>query len=148
LETIEPAPDDVLPVVRRYYRKQDITDFDASIDLWGGGGLVSTTQDVALFTQALFSGGVFDQPETLKLLLAKPAAFPSSYTPANDPGFMDYRCGLHAVELYGKPGFSHSGFWGTAYLYLPEEKATIVVNYTAGYRERLMKKTAHYLQNL
>jgi len=148
LETLEPAPADVQPAVRRYFGRQDFTDFDASIDLWGGGGLLSTTHDVATFTHALFTGKVFDRPETMELLLAGPAAFPVTYSPTNDPGFMDYRCGHHAVELYDKPGFSHSGFWGTAYLYLPEEKATIVVNYTKGYRERLLKKVAHLLQNL
>ncbi len=148
LESLESAPAGVRPVVRRYFGRQDFTEYDASIDLWGGGGLLSTTQDVAIFVQALFSGEIFDQPETLDLLLDKPPVFPASYSPGNDPGFMDYRCGHHALELYDKPAFSHSGFWGTAYLYLPEAQATVVVNYTAGYRERLLKKVAHLLQDI
>ena len=37
---------------------------DASHDLYGGGGLVSTVADVATFYRALFHGDVFDDPRT------------------------------------------------------------------------------------
>lgn len=148
LETVEPRPSVVVDqVVRRYFARQDYTEWDASIDLWGGGGLMATTEDIALFIQALFVGRVFDQPETMEIFLAPPPSFPDSYNPAKDPGFMDYRTGYHVLPLYGQQVYSHSGFWGTGYLFLPEEQATIVVNYTAGYNERLLKKVAHLLRN-
>jgi D-alanyl-D-alanine carboxypeptidase len=147
LETVEPPPAEVQPVVRRYFGRQDFTDYDASIDLWGGGGLLSTSKDVATFVHALFSGRVFSNPRTIDLFMAGPPPFPPPYNADKDPAFMDYRSGHHTVQLYGKQAFSHSGFWGTGYLYLPDEQATIVVNYTAGYRERLLKKVTHLLQN-
>ncbi|MEM9930507.1 MAG: serine hydrolase domain-containing protein [Bacteroidota bacterium] len=146
LETVEPRPAVVQDqVVRRYFQRQDYTEWDASIDLWGGGGLMATTGDIARFVHALFAGDVFDQPATLALMLAPPDPFPDSYQAEGNPRHMDYRAGLHAIELYGKTVYSHSGFWGTGFLYLPEHKATIAVNYTAGYKERLMKKIAHLL---
>ncbi|MEL7159376.1 MAG: serine hydrolase domain-containing protein [Bacteroidota bacterium] len=144
LESLEPAPPHVLPQVRRYYGRQDFTQWDNSIDLWGGGGLVSTTTDVATFVQALFTGKIFTEPTTLEAFLEGPENLPSS----DAPGFMDYRSGHHQVSLYGRPVLTHSGFWGTNYLYLPHLKATIVVNYTANAKDRLVKKTALLLNEL
>ncbi|MEM9258000.1 MAG: serine hydrolase domain-containing protein [Bacteroidota bacterium] len=142
MESLEPAPFGVLPQVRRYYGRLDFTEWDNSIDLWGGGGLVATTEDVASFVQALFTGQVFEKATTLSLFLEGPPAFPASYPATKDPQFMDYRSGHHAFELYGKPTLSHSGFWGTYYIFLPELEATVVVNYTANAKQRLLKKTA------
>ncbi|MEM1357000.1 MAG: serine hydrolase domain-containing protein [Bacteroidota bacterium] len=142
MESLEPAPFGVLPQVRRYYGRLDFTEWDNSIDLWGGGGLVATTEDVASFVQALFTGQVFEQPTTLALFLEGPPAFPVSYLAAEDSQFMDYRSGHYSFDLYDKPVLSHSGFWGTYYVFLPELEATIVVNYTANAKQRLLKKTA------
>lgn len=142
LESLEPAPPGGLPQVRRYYGRRDFTEWDNSIDLWGGGGLVATTEDIATFVQALFTGKVFTQASTLSVFLEKPPTFPATYQAADDPQFMDYRSGHYAFDLYAKPALSHSGFWGTYYVFLPELEATLVVNYTANAKQRLLKKTA------
>jgi len=148
LETVEPAPADALPVVRRYYGKQDFTEWDASVDLWGGGGLLATSEEVALFVQALFTGHIFDEASTLQEFMKGPADFNAAYDASTDPGYMDYRSGHEAFTLYNLPALSHSGFWGSAYLYLPDLEATIAVNYTAGFKQRLLKKTVLALRSL
>lgn len=148
LETLEPAPADVLPVVRRYYGRQDFTEWDASVDLWGGGGLLATSEDVALFVHALFTGQVFDKTTTLQEFLKGPTNFNATYDPTTDPGYMDYRSGHEAFTLYNLQAMSHSGFWGSAYLFLPDIEATIAVNYTAGFKQRLLKKTVLALKSL
>ncbi|MEO0734749.1 MAG: serine hydrolase domain-containing protein, partial [Bacteroidota bacterium] len=144
LESLEPPPPGVLPQVRRYYGRQDFTNWDNSIDLWGGGGLVSTTPEVATFVQALFTGRVFTEPTTLAAFLDGP----HEPLATDGPGYMDYRSGHHALSVYGRPALTHSGFWGTKYLYLPDVRATVVVNYTANLKDRLLKKTVLLLHEL
>jgi D-alanyl-D-alanine carboxypeptidase len=63
-EQLEPPPDDT-PRAHQYDGAFDNAVLDASHDLYGGGGLVSTVADVTSFFRALFHGEVFDDPRTL-----------------------------------------------------------------------------------
>jgi D-alanyl-D-alanine carboxypeptidase len=38
----------------------DMTDWNPTFDTFGGGGLVSTAEDLSSFVRALFEGRVFD----------------------------------------------------------------------------------------
>jgi D-alanyl-D-alanine carboxypeptidase len=71
LETLEPRPSAAQPRAHQYYQRIDATAFDPSFDLYGGGGLVSTVDDLARFYRALFHGGVFDKSATLRTMLGK-----------------------------------------------------------------------------
>ena len=65
-EVLEPAPTGLPDRAHQYYgRTFDNVDLDASHDLYGGGGLVSTVGDVTRFFRALFDGRVFADPTTL-----------------------------------------------------------------------------------
>lgn len=122
LESLDDTIPSQLSQVRRYYRNRDYTDWDNSIDLYGGGGLVSTTQDVASFFYKLFNNEIFSQPKTTALMLSK-----SGIAPIEDS---DYRLGLQAVTIFGKEAYMHSGFWQTYAIYIPEYNASIALNFT------------------
>lgn len=111
-ETQEPAPAKAGPRAHQYLMGQDTYNWNPSLDMYGGGGLVSTPEDLARFLAALFEGKVFKQPGTLQAMLSKDGL------PADSP----YRLGIFEVDVGGVKGYWHSGFWGTAALYVPSER--------------------------
>jgi D-alanyl-D-alanine carboxypeptidase len=127
-ETLEPAPDGVPPRAHQYLGELDTVDFDPSFDLYGGGGLVSTVEDLARFMRALMTGGVFARPETLDLMLApvegtraRSDAGPGELPPGAD------RMGVWSVGVAGLPSWRHSGFWGTLATYVPDLDLTVAL---------------------
>jgi len=147
LETLEPAPNGLKAEVHRYLRGVNYTDWDPSVDLYGGGGLVSITDDLTTFFESLFNHKIFDKKKTLELMLEKPV-YADSYVPDEDDRFKDYRQGLWEINIYGKKGYMHNGIWGTQLLHIPEMNCTIAINYTHGQRNRLMKKAVLVVNNL
>jgi D-alanyl-D-alanine carboxypeptidase len=120
-EDLEPAPAGLSKRAHQFIDDVDIFGFDPSFDLFGGGGLVSTVSDMAAFYRALFTGGVFSDPTTLDLMLttvegARPR--PDADAAAHAPGV--YRMGVWVDELAGVRLYAHSGFWGTAAVFVPE----------------------------
>ncbi len=127
-ESLEPAPTGLPPRAHQYLGDLDATDFDPSLDLYGGGGLVSTVGDLARFTRALVTGGVFARGDTLATMLAPPgvlAAPPGAKPGGIPPGA--YRMGIWSEEVAGLPGFRHSGFWGTVACHVPELDLVVAV---------------------
>ncbi len=147
LETLEPQPDGLKDFVHRYLRGNDYTDWDPSIDLYGGGGLVSTTEDLAVFMHGLFNQKIYNNPETLKLMLEKPT-YAANYIPEEDDRSKDYRQGLWEIDIYGEKGYMHGGIWGTIMLYIPTYDCAIAINYTHGRRDRLTKKAVLVVKNI
>lgn len=134
LESLETAPDSLPDRIHNYYQGIDFTDADPSIDLYGGGGLVSTTADLTSFLNALFNGKVFEQEQTLKAMLS-----PTLLNDGKQPE-EDYRLGLSASTVYGEEIFGHSGLWGTHLFHLPKYNITIAVHNTDRERAYLEKK--------
>ncbi len=149
LETLEDAPDNVKNLVRRYLGSLDAGSFDASTDLYGGGGLVSTVGDLNKFLNALFNQRIFEKKSTLELMLEKPK-YADTYDTTQDRRYKDYRQGLWRVKINGEDVFMHSGLWGTHILHQPSSNATVVANFTKGGSDRLLKKlfmSVHSLQS-
>ncbi len=120
-EDLEPPPDGVPDRAHQFIDSTDTFAFDPSFDLYGGGGLVATVADMARFDRALFSGGVFSDPATGDLMLTTvdgAAARPDADDSALAPGA--YRMGVWVVEIDGVTAYAHSGFWGTAAVFVPE----------------------------
>ena len=86
-----------------------------SVDAYGGGGIVASVEETALFFSALFGGEIFDNPETLNLMMEAPGH------PKGSP----YRIGLFANDHNGARTFGHGGFWGTDVAHLPDHGVTI-----------------------
>lgn len=108
--------------IHQYLDGADTYNYHASLDLYGGGGLLSTSKDLAIYFQNLFNHKVFDKPATLDTMLAK-----RNY--AVKPR-MDYRMGMYFIQLNGLDAYTHSGFWGTQVAFVPSMNATIAANYS------------------
>lgn len=93
----------------------DTYHFHGTVDSFGGGGLIASTSELALFFSALFSGQIFEDPETLELMLKAPGH------PQDSP----YRFGLFYGQVDGYDTYGHSGFWGTNVIVIPELALTI-----------------------
>jgi D-alanyl-D-alanine carboxypeptidase len=114
-ETLEPAPDPEPPRFHNVFAQLDMFDSDPSTDLYGGGGLVSTVDDLATFYGALFGGEVFDDPASLARMTA---VDPHS----EDGGGL----GIFQVDAAGVTCFEHTGFYGTVAFHCPDEDLTII----------------------
>lgn len=133
-EKIEQKPETAPDRVHQYFRETDTYDFDPSLDLYGGGGLVANTKDMALFYQELFAGNVFENTSTLDIMLKK-VNFPEGYTPSSD-----YRMGIFYFRFNDVEMFSHSGFWSTQATYIPELNASVSIVITQFGKGRLMNQ--------
>ena len=122
LETLEPAPAGVKELSHPYLGETDIIDFDPSLDLYGGGGLVSSTEDLARFYRALLQRRVFRHASTLQTMLTVPP------TNEHSPGG-PYAMGISRRNIAGNICWGHTGFWGTSAYHCPEVDVTIVRHY-------------------
>jgi D-alanyl-D-alanine carboxypeptidase len=55
------------PIVFPFYKSNDLKNINSSFD-WGGGGLISSANDLDVFIRSLLSGQLFKRGETLKLM--------------------------------------------------------------------------------
>ena len=123
-ESVEPEPSDLPPIVHQYEGEFDIWNYDPSVDLWGGGGMVSTCGDLARFFRALLGGEVFRDAATLTEMCTRPGA------PACEPGVAQEAAatGMFLVrkEIDGHVFWGHGGYWGTVVYGCPELDLTVV----------------------
>src|SRR5262245_4186273 len=117
LETLEPKPEQAMPRAHQYLGQLDTASFDPSFDLYGGGGLVSTVDDLSLFYRALFTGHVFARPSPLRTMLGQPAT----------AGVNDLGMGIFAESIGHQVCWHHDGFWGTTVLHCPRLGVTIAI---------------------
>lgn len=122
LETLETHARDAERGVGRYLDEHDASDWDPSVDLFGGGGLISTTADLSRFMEALFTGKVFEKEETLEKMLEKPIL--------KKKADMDYRLGIIYQDFGQVDAYLHSGLWGVYLFYFPDLETVLVINYT------------------
>jgi CubicO group peptidase (beta-lactamase class C family) len=119
LEDSEPIPDLLLPQAHAYAGGVDISGVDASYDLFGGGGLVSSAQDVSKFFAALFNFSIFEHESTLDLMLGN--GEPCLKGSGGEPAYMS----LYPRTVGSETCFGHSGFTGITALYFPSLQASI-----------------------
>ncbi|MCD9028811.1 beta-lactamase family protein [Luteimonas sp. BDR2-5] len=108
-------PDGPAGRVHQVFEGIDTHDWDPSMDLFGGGGLVASTADMAAFFAALLEGRVFERPQTLAAMRSVEGL------PADSP----YRLGLLAYDVDGVAALGHSGFWGTLVMHVPASGDTV-----------------------
>jgi D-alanyl-D-alanine carboxypeptidase len=122
LETLEAPPATAGALSHPYFGGDDTFGMDPSFDLYGGGGLVSSAEDLARFYRALLHGEVFRDAATLRTMLAVPA------TNTRSPGGA-YAMGIQRRTIGGEECWGHTGFWGTSAHYCPRVDVTIVRHY-------------------
>ena len=117
-ETIEPEPASMPPLAHQYEGEFDVAEYDASVDLWGGGGLISTCADLARFFRALLRGEVFDEPETLETM----CTLTEGVEGVEDGAAMF----LYRTDIAGETFWGHGGYWGTTAYTCPRLDVTVV----------------------
>jgi D-alanyl-D-alanine carboxypeptidase len=125
LETLEHRPRTARPRAHQYYETLDSAGFDPSFDLYGGGGIVSTVDDLASFYRALLEGRVFKRAATLRTMLGK----------ASPLRVADGGMGIFSVRIGGRAGdncWGHSGFWGTTVVHCPDSGVTLALTVNQG----------------
>ncbi|RVT40265.1 serine hydrolase domain-containing protein [Sphingobium algorifonticola] len=119
-ETAEPLPDGAPAIAHQYLAGTDMAGHHPSFDLFGGGGIVSTTRDLARYFRALSLGSVFDRRETLALALIAPDVPRQAGEMPHAPLMMVYPLGKHRC-------WGHGGFFGTWAMYCPDIDTAIAV---------------------
>lgn len=125
-ETIEAEPADLPPLSHQYEGRYDVADMDASIDLYGGGGLMSTCRDLARFFWGLLRGEVFRQPSTLATMTTTLVDVPLADGVGEEDDPSSAAMFLYRAEVGGETWWGHEGFWGTIAYTCPARDVTIV----------------------
>lgn len=112
--------------IHQYFQGRDTYEFSPTMDYYGGGGILSTSQELVDFFQALFQGKIFEKPETLQLMLER-VSYP-------EKARMDYQMGMYRIQINGMDAYCHSGFWGTQVVFIPEMDLYMSANYSGGWR--------------
>lgn len=114
-EDLEPSPVDAPPQAPQFHDQIDVSRFHASFDLYGGGGLVSTVDDLARFVRVLLDGTLI-APRALLSALRTPAA-------RTDPKIQPWRTHGYLVATF-RVGqrwvLGHTGAWGSVMAYCPD----------------------------
>ena len=111
-ERLEPTPHG-LRRARQFLDGVDTTAWNPTMDLFGGGGLVSTMPDLARWWSALFAGDVHDH---LRSQIADP--HPSTGPDGTDDG-VEVGSGMFRSEVDGVEFWGHSGYWGLSAFHVP-----------------------------
>ena len=108
-------------MVHQYWGEKnwDSHNQDISWDLYGGGGIATTTKELAQFSYNLFSNKIIKNVNTLNLI--------STPIQTKDGKDNKYGLGLSLGEVNGYTSYGHGGFWGTVVLYFPQLDTSIAV---------------------
>lgn len=115
MESLEPAPPNIPERAHQYYGHIDTFNWDPSLDLYGGGGLVSTGRDLAKFERALVRGKIFHDPATTPIMLHTIVS----------PVQRNYRLGIEELRAGGETGWGHWGSWNTFSYCFPDSDITV-----------------------
>lgn len=127
-ETIEPEPANLPPLSHQCEGGIDVADFDASVDLYGGGGLMSTCRDLARFFRGLLHGDVFRSPDTLETMMTTLDEIPRAQLTSEDP-VDNAAMFLFRADVGGETWWGHDGYWGTSAYTCPTRDVTIVAGH-------------------
>jgi D-alanyl-D-alanine carboxypeptidase len=127
-ETIEPEPADLPPLSHQYEGDMDVADMDASVDLYGGGGLMSTCRDLGRFFRGLVRGDVFRSADTLATITTTLDGIPRAPLTSDDP-VPNAAMFLFRAEIGGETWWGHDGYWGTSAYSCPARDVTIVAGH-------------------
>ncbi len=115
MESLEPAPVHLPERAHQYYDRIDTYDWDPSLDLFGGGGLVSTGRDLAKFERALVRGMIYEKGATTRTMLNTVVSAVQG----------NYRLGIEVLDVDGERGWGHWGSWNTFSYSFPESDITV-----------------------
>lgn len=119
--TLETKNQHTKSLVHQYWGEKnwDSYNHDISWDLYGGGGIATTTKELAQFSYDLFNYRIIKNKNTLHRI----------FTPieTKDGKNNKYGLGLSIGDVNGYTSYGHGGFWGTVVLYFPKLDTSIAV---------------------
>lgn len=131
METLEDPPPGAEDRAHQYMGELDTYSWDPSLDLYGGGGLVSTADDLATFMRALFIGGVYRDAATADTMLTTVSGARAGPDLSGSPMVPGrYRMGVEVRDLGGLELYIHTGFWGTLAAYFPNQDVAVAIAVT------------------
>jgi D-alanyl-D-alanine carboxypeptidase len=133
LESVDPEPADPPPWSHQYERTVDVSAIDPSVDLWGGGGLVSTCSDLAVFLRSLLRGEVFEERSTLETMTTVLEGVSRAPGTGIDDDPSDAAMYLFRADLGGRVWWGHDGWWGTTAYTCPELDVTVIAGHQQAY---------------
>ena len=125
------------PLSHAFFQTVDVSlDINTSFD-WGGGGIVSTCEELNTFFRALINGELFEQGSTLSLMLA-----------AADRGYggeeYDYGLGIMKRTISGLTFYGHGGAYDCDAFYCPDRDVSVCMSLnqmlTHGKRDRFVEE--------
>jgi D-alanyl-D-alanine carboxypeptidase len=114
-------PRGTAPLSHAFFGELDVNvSVNTSFD-WGGGGIVSTCEELNTFFRALLHGDLFRRPSTLERMLA-----------AADRGYggeeFDYGLGIMKRIIGGRTFYGHGGAYDCDVFYSPDEDASVCMS--------------------
>lgn len=122
-EDLQPAPASAPVPLAQTAFGLSLWDISASVDLYGGGGLISNLPDLAGFHRAAVRGQLFDTPEAREVFRTPSPQSLAQEGPA-------YAMGLFVRQIEGETCYTHSGFWGTLAIHCPDIDVTVAAAVT------------------
>jgi D-alanyl-D-alanine carboxypeptidase len=109
------------PLSHAYFSTMDlVVDINTSFD-WGGGGIVSTCEELNTFFRALLNGELFSRESTLKQMIA-----------AADKGRggtdYDYGLGIMKRSIHGLVFYGHGGAYDCDVFYCPKKNISVCMS--------------------
>jgi D-alanyl-D-alanine carboxypeptidase len=128
------------PIAFPFYGIHSLEKINTSFD-WGGGGLISSMDDLDIFIRSLMKSVLFKKPETLDLMLQLKNQKPSMESTGSS---FHYGLGIQKKDFPGFSFFGHSSLYGAMLYFEPEKDISIIISlnqFTAMHKaEWLMKK--------
>ena len=118
-----------------------VLDVNTSFD-WGGGGIVSTCEELNTFFRALLDGELFREKSTLEHMIA---------AAEKGRGGMDYDYGLGIMKrsFHGLTFYGHGGAYDCDAFYCPEKNISICMSLnqmnTHGKRDKFLLQAIKYI---
>lgn len=115
---------DTTPIVFPYHGTYSLKNVNTSFD-WGGGGLISSTNDLTIFIRALLTGQLFNDPKTLQqminfeddLIISPPKK-----------GRIAYGMGLQQKKIGTHTFIGHNSAYGGMVFYSLETDSSFILN--------------------
>jgi D-alanyl-D-alanine carboxypeptidase len=107
-----------LKQVDTYLNKLNVTKKINTSYEWAGGGLVSNTQELSRFIEAVFHKKFFSQEMLSTMIDLSPAQQFNK----------DSGMGIFKYDVKGRTFYGHGGFYGSIMLYSPEQEISLTIN--------------------
>ncbi len=117
-------PGKIKPVVYPYYGVTSLENINTSFD-WGGGGLISTMNDLDLFIRSLINGTIFKKAESQNHFMR----FQNTYSvTGNTSRSIQYGLGIQKKCFPGYSFFGHTSAYGSMLFYDPDKDISIILS--------------------